>query len=306
MERQDFTIPPDLIRHPETGVRSLAGETNWGHARLNVAKLRDLHNGTGIIIGVIDTGCDKNHPDLAPNFLAERDFTGDGNGDVNQHGTHTTGTCASKNPLITVATGAKWVHGKALSNAGSGAGTWIASAMQWCFDQGATVLSMSLGSSGEDPTISAMCRKLADQGAWIVAAGGNSGGNTPNTDWPGRSPYCLSVAALDQNLQRASFSNVGDKIDTSAPGVQIYSCRPGGGYQQMSGTSMATPDAASMLACFRGALLANGIQIPKVEGMRILLSQRSVDIGTPGDDRETGPGYLDPLMLYLAARPDPQ
>lgn len=302
----NFHIPPDLVRGPESDVLPMAGEANWGIEVFGVNDLRRLTNGEGVIAGIVDTGVDRTHPDLS-NCIAAKDFTGSpyGTADKNGHGSHCTGTVGGTNPNIGMAPGAKTCHGKALSDKGSGADTWIAAACQWCVDQGAEVLSLSLGSSGEAPTITNKFRELADQGIWIVAAAGNSGGNTSDVDWPGRSPHCISVAALNKDLTPASFSSAGAKIDTAFSGVNIWSVRPGGGYAQMSGTSMSTPGIAGVLTLMRSALKKANRQIPKIEDLRKLLIDTATDTHTPGRDRRTGPGFLTPVLLALELTPDP-
>ena len=302
-----YTIPPDTVVGPQSAVLPMAGEANWGMSKFGVDKLRVLSDGTGITVGIIDTGVDDQHPDLVGRIVAAKDFTGSSFGakDRQGHGTHVTATVGGRNAQIGVATGAKLVHGKGLGDGGSGSGSGIAAAMRWCVQQGATVLSMSLGSSGRDSTIDEAGAELTAKGVWIVCAAGNSGGGTPDVDFPGRLAWAISIAALAKDLSVASFSSAGAKINTSGPGVDIWSARPGGGYQQMSGTSMATPWCAGVLACYRAALLEKGKPIPSTAELQKILQSDSMDVHTPGVDRRAGPGALWPLLLANNLIDDP-
>lgn len=303
----EFHIPPDLVRGPSSDVLPLAGEANWGIAAFGVDQLRAVTNGEGVIVGVCDTGVDDAHPLLAPNFIASKDFTGSpvGAKDRNQHGTHCSGTVLATNPSIGMAPGAKLLHGKCLSDSGSGADTWIAAAIRWCVANGAEIISMSLGSSGPSTTINQAMQEVSQQGVWCVCAAGNSGPNTPDVDWPGRSEWCISVAALNPDLTPASFSSAGAKIDTSYSGVNIWSTKPGGGYQQMSGTSMATPGVAGTLALYRSGLKKRNLRIPQITELRSILFGDATDTHTPGVDRRTGPGWLTPILLAFNVVPPP-
>lgn len=293
-----YTIPPDWRLDGLADALSMA-DPNWGISLFDVERMRSFTNGTGVIVGVIDTGIDDTHPDFAGKDIKAKDFTNSGNGykDSNGHGTHCSGTIGALNPTIGVAPGCGLRHGKGLSNGGSGGGRGIADSMQWCFDNGAVILSLSLGSSGLDPLIDKKGQELEEQGAWICCAAGNSGGNTPNVDFPARLPWALSIAAVDRNKKVASFSNKGAKIETSGAGVNIWSLRPGGGYAQMSGTSMATPFVAGCLALYRSGLILHNKPIPKTAELRKTLVDDSLDADGNGVDLRTGPGLISPILL---------
>lgn len=297
---------PPVFRGPSYQALPLAGEVNWGMDVFGVNALRTITDGAGIKLGVVDTGIDDTHVILAPNFGGAKDFTGSSRGfrDVNGHGTHCSGTVFGNEPRIGVATGATGYHGKGLGDNGSG-GNGLISAIDWCVQQGCTVVSNSWGGGGQSQSWEQEFRRWADAGIWLIFAGGNSGPNTPDSDWPGRSENLINVAALNQDLSPASFSSAGNKLDTSGPGVNIMSAKPGGGFQQMSGTSMATPFVAGLLGLYRRALELKGRTIPKIWDLRQLLFSRSTDTHTPGDDRRTGPGWVTPMLLTLDLTPDP-
>lgn len=293
-----YYIPPDLNRISDSDVLPMV-DPNWGMDVFDVAQLRAYTDGSGVIVGVIDTGIDDEHPEFAGKDVKAKDFTSSGSGykDRNGHGSHCSGTIGALNPNIGVAPGVGLRHGKGLSDGGSGGGRGIADAMRWCVEQGAEILSLSLGSSGRDPLIDAAGAELTDLGIWICCAAGNSGGNTANVDFPGRLPWALSIAAVDRNKKVASFSSRGAKIESSGAGVNIWSCRPGGGYAQMSGTSMATPFCAGVLALYRSALKKKGKPIPKTDGIRAILVNDALDVHDPGVDVRTGPGMISPVLL---------
>lgn len=305
MDAPVYSLPP-VFRGPSAEAMPLAGEVNWGMDVFGVQFLRGF-NPKPIKLGVVDTGIDDTHPLIAPVFKGAKDFTGSSRGyrDVNGHGTHCSGTVAGNDPRIGVASGFDLYHGKGLGDGGSG-GNGLIDAMWWCIEQGCEVLSCSWGGGGRSDSWEREFQKMIDRNVWLVFAGGNSGPNTPDTDWPGRSEKLLNVAALNMDLSPASFSSAGDKIDTSGPGVGIWSARPGGGYQQMSGTSMATPFICGVLGLFRACLKGLDRPIPDTFDMRKMLFNRSTDTHTPGDDRRTGPGYLTPSLLELALTPPPQ
>ncbi|MFD4421111.1 S8 family serine peptidase [Agromyces sp. NPDC058484] len=222
-------------------------------------------SGYGMRIAVLDTGIDLDHPDFAGRVLASQSFIpGQPVQDGHSHGTHCAGTAAGpKVPSGTqrrygVAHGARLLIGKVLSDQGSGTSGQILAGIQWAIQQGAHVISMSLGSAvavGQPhfTYYEQAATAALNAGSLIVAAAGNSGWAPVGA--PANSPSVLAVAALDQALQRAPFSCVGlngngGEVNIAAPGVATYSTVPvsKGSYGVKSGTSMATPHVAGVAA----------------------------------------------------------
>ncbi|MDX6311731.1 MAG: hypothetical protein QOF44_1195 [Streptomyces sp.] len=221
------------------------------------------YDGTGEKVAVLDTGVDDTHPDLKDRIAVEQSFVpGETVADGNGHGTHTASTVAGTGETYRgVAPGAKLLIGKVLSDEGSGADSWIIAGMEWAKAQGADVVSMSLGSSvpddGTDPMSQAVDALSADGGPLFVIAAGNSYSEY-TIGAPGSAASALTVASVTKSDERSDFSSEGPlsgsyglKPDISAPGSDITAAKPGGGYQTMSGTSMATPHVAGAAAILK-------------------------------------------------------
>ena len=219
--------------------------------------------GQGMRVAVLDTGVDMGHPDLAGRIVFTQSFVPNETvQDGHSHGTHCIGTsCGPFNPAPTrrygVAHKAQIAAIKVLSNAGSGAESWILQGMQRAVQIGVQVISMSLG-RGRAPTDPSAAYTNAGNFALankslIIAAAGNAGGQPVGA--PANSPSIMAVAAIDNNLAHASFSSLGGspnggEVNIAGPGVDVFSSVPvaKGKYGVMSGTSMATPHVAGCAA----------------------------------------------------------
>ncbi|MFE5044896.1 S8 family serine peptidase [Streptomyces sp. NPDC056637] len=267
------------------------------------------YDGKGTKVAVLDTGVDTDHPDLKGRVAESKNFTdSEDAGDHQGHGTHTTSTvggtgAASDGKKRGVAPGTTLLNGKVLNDSGSGATSWIIAGMQWAVDQGADVVSMSLGNPAQtdctDPMATAT-EELAQssKNTLFVIAAGNTGPGNNTVSSPGCAPSVLTVGAVDRDDSTASFSSRGPaygshtlKPEITAPGVAISAAAAGGrgiyAYQSMSGTSMATPHVAGAAAIVKQ-------RHPDWSAQQIKAALvSSADAAIPGDVRETGGGRLD-------------
>jgi subtilisin family serine protease len=210
-------------------------------------------NGSGTVsnvnVYVIDTGVDGSHPDL--NVVQAVSFARGGSktGDCNGHGTHVAGTIAAKDDtqgVVGVAPGAPIHAVKVLNCQGSGQWSWIISGINWVTaNHGAnSVANMSLGGSANQAVDDAV-RNSAASGIFYGLAAGNDGADacthSPARAGAGTSNGVATTAAIDSASQEASWSNYGSCVDIWAPGVNVFSTWTGGGYNTISGTSMASP-----------------------------------------------------------------
>ncbi len=265
--------------------------------------------GDGVKVAVLDTGIDDQHPDLAGQVDARRNFTAETpDEDVHDavgHGTFVAseiaGTgAASGGKERGVADRARLLVGKVLDDGGSGTDSQIIDGMQWAADSGADVVSMSLGSQEPsdctDP-MSVAAQKIAQQSkALFVVAAGNLG-SYQSVSSPGCAPAVLTVGAVDGKDATADFSSHGSvtgahtlKPEIAAPGVDVRGAAAGGrgvyAYTAMSGTSMATPLVAGTAALVKQ-------RHPDWDAARIKAALVSAALATvPGDVQQVGAGRL--------------
>ncbi|MEU7771834.1 S8 family serine peptidase [Micromonospora taraxaci] len=222
-------------------------------------------DGTGVTVGVLDTGIDADHPDFAGHLTEVRDFTGGNDAsDAVGHGTHVASTivgsgAASGGRYRGVAPGAKLLVGKVCATTEC-QDSDIITGMQWLAPQ-ARVVNLSVGGTdapGLDPLETAVQELSHRHGTLFVVAAGNEG-KPKSISSPASADDALAVAAVDADDQRAYFSSRGPRVgdnhikpEISAPGVDIVAAAPGGDYATMSGTSMATPHVAGTAAILAG------------------------------------------------------
>jgi len=265
--------------------------------------------GEGVKVCVCDTGI-VSHPNVKKAEQA-RNFTNSGSGandvtDRNGHGTHCAGTILGSGG-IGVAPGATLMVAKVLSDSGSGSTSWINAGLIWAAENGADIASRSLGGSqGDQDDVQAINEAYAKGLSIDVCAAGNSGfsggGNT--IGYPARYDLGVCVGATRRDGQIANFSSGGPQMDVATPGEQIISASYRGGFTAMSGTSMATPFMAGLLALVICKMRKTGRPVPMgFMGWLTFLTTKGFleDRGAPGFDPRFGNGYpmVDRILAYL-------
>jgi thermitase len=197
-----------------------------------------------INIAILDTGVDQDHPDLAAKIVSNINLTSSPSvDDVQGHGTHVAGIAAAitDNGIGVAGLGydSSIMNVKVMNDSGFGTYGGVASGIIWAADNGADVISMSLGAYVYSSTLEDAVNYAWSKGAVLVAAAGNEGRSTPF--YPAAHANCIAVAATTSLDTKASFSNYGDWVDVGAPGTSIYSTRKDNSYGYGAGTSMAAP-----------------------------------------------------------------
>ncbi|MDV3001938.1 MAG: hypothetical protein N5P05_003544 [Chroococcopsis gigantea SAG 12.99] len=274
-----------LGQNPFPDVPDLGGN-DWGADLVNAPEVwAKGYTGQGVIVAVLDTGVDRNHPDLAGNIWKNtREISGNGidddrNGyvddvwgwntvdnnnntmDGHSHGTHVSGTIAGlKNGfgVTGIAYNAKIMPVKVLSDAGSGSDEGVAAGIRYAVNNGAKVINMSLGGDEFNQALKDAVQYASSKGVIVVMAAGNDGDSTTMGHYPAAhaTNWGIAVGAVNNYNELADFSNRAgtQKLAyVTAPGVDVYSTVPNNGYDSYSGTSMATPHVAGVIALMLSA-----------------------------------------------------
>jgi len=284
-------IPPYIVNDLNP-LMTFSQTVDWGLLKLEIQKLHSKgYTGKGIKVGVIDSGCDLDHPDLK--IVSSKDFTGSGTPqDSSGHGTHVAGIIAAQGNnfgVLGVAPDVELHIYKALDGS-NGSMKSITSALSSAIDDGMDIINMSLGAPKGAKVLENLCKKAKDRGIALVVASGNTG--KEQDFFPASYDSCIAVGAIDETMKVAYFTTYGQQLDVVGPGARILSTHLKGGYAVLSGTSMASPFVAGCLALLKQA--GKDISYDSV-------IKSTIDIESPNFDIESGYGILDPKIVILGA-----
>jgi len=316
-KKRDFDVwlPPITIE--EIDVNTLQDQvTDYWHGLVQTDEAFKHTKGEGVVVFVLDTTYKTAHPDLNANILHEyaKSFTDDNTDeDLHGHGIHCMGIVGAVDNgigVIGAAPNVKLVPVRVLNNQGSGSWNWIVNGIRYACDVNLgqyqnykRIVSMSLGGSAGSSLMEDALKYARDKGVYVLAAAGNSGydGSRDTVNYPGAyDNLCITIASISKLWKPSYFSSGGKAIDLAAFGESIYSTYKNNGYARLSGTSMATPMAAGLLALILSKYSDVTLTRDQLEAY---YKKYAKDLEEAGEDNKTGAGV--PIMPpYMVNRPD--
>ena len=276
--------------------------------QINVPEVWPTTTGSpGVVVAVIDSGVDLDHPDLAGvNVVDPRNEVWNTTDVTDEfgHGTHVAGTIFAEADngigIAGIAPTSSLMPIKVLDESGFGAFSDLLDAVDWAREHDADIINASLTgflSPDQVALVQPTFSQARAEGILTVAAAGNEGARL--VEYPAALRGVVSVAAVDGSDEWADFSSFNRGVDIAAPGVETLSTTLGD-YEPASGTSMAAPHVAGAAALVWSA--RPGLDVAELEAV---LRVSSVDLGDPGRDDRFGSGRVDVAAAIDVAVPDP-
>lgn len=295
---EEYELEADAFDVPESEEPSLAsyeqavetlGDPNlaydsahyqWQHVNVgSVYAWGAGHKGQNVTVAVLDSGVSGNTDIVPIENINKSEETG--TNDTNGHGTHVAGIIAATSNSTGgagIAPLAKIINVKIANKAGSTNDSRIIQGIRAVIGK-ADIINLSVGGLGENPAVQKAVDEAYNAGIALFVSAGNDGGSV--MCYPAACNHVICVAAIDNNNQRASFSNYGSWVDLSAPGVNIWSTGNNGQDKMMSGTSQASPVAAGEAAVILSSgLLGDKTGSAKVDALESLMKKNTVSAGS--------------------------
>ncbi|MFS0783728.1 S8 family peptidase [Bacillus sp. 1P06AnD] len=267
----------------------------YQHGLLHSEAAQKLAGKNKVTVAVIDTGIDKNHPDLKKNLLPGYNAANPANQPVaGDHGTHVAGIIAAEKgngiggygmaPNVKILPIDVFDGGYGASDAA------IADAILYAVSHGAKVINMSLGGYGSTPILEDAVKTAIKKGVVVVAAAGNE--NTDDVSTPAGYEGVISVGSVNSDKKLSSYSNYGPSVDVVAPGEEVYSSlydyEKKSTYTYGSGTSMASPVVAGAVALLK-------TKYPNLTPAQVeyVLEKTAEDLGAKGFDTKYANGLIN-------------
>jgi subtilisin family serine protease len=276
----DGTAPP-----------AAADPAQYAVAKLHLDEAHTLARGDNVLVAVVDSGIDVDHPALAGVVEKTFDALNSGEG-PHAHGTALAGIIAGQNRLSGTAPKVHILGARAFSTT-QGSTISIIASIDWAVAQGARVINMSFAGP-HDPALGRVLAAAHQRNVVLVAASGNAGPKSPPL-WPAADQHVIAVTATDYDDHLYSMANRGSHVAIAAPGVDILVANPGAAYKMETGTSFS----AGFVSGVAALILQRKPQLTPDAVKKVLLSTAH-DLGPKGRDDQFGAGLLDAFRAVNA------
>lgn len=272
-----------------------AGSAQYVVNKLHLLEAHRITGGDDVLVAVIDSKIDTQHPDLSGVVAEEYDVVGTP-ASAHSHGTAMAGAIAARSKLVGVAPKVKLLAVRAFSGSGESAESTtfnILKSVDWAASKNARIINMSFAGPADD-LLREMLAKANARGIVLIAAVGNAGPRAPPL-YPAADPGVIGVTATDVDDKLMPQANRGPQVAVAAPGVEILAVAPDGKYQMTSGTSIAAAHASGVAAL----LLASKSNLTPAQVRASLIRAAS---RIPGKRNEVGAGVIDALAVIKPSR----
>ena len=266
--------------------------------KMHLVQIHNMARGRNVVVAVIDSEIDVNHPDLKGDIIERFDATQTPS-HPHVHGTGMAGAIAAHQRLLGVAPGVKLLAIKAFDEQASSAEATsfqILKGLEYAMAHKARVINMSFAGP-HDPMLERTLKAAHDKGIILVAAAGNAGPKSPPL-YPGADPNVIAVTASDYNDRPFAMANRGKYIAVAAPGVDVMVPAPGNTYQLTTGTSVASAHVSGV-----AALLVERKPDITPDEVRAILMRTAIPYSARPKGEEDGAGLVDPVAALKALGP---
>jgi hypothetical protein len=265
----------------------------YAPTKIHIDKAHQIAKGRDVLVAVIDSGIDAEHPELKASVAEKFDAIDFDPAGEKRHGTAMAAVIAANSQLLGIAPSVRLLSARAFGvpKGGSKASATtfaILKSMQWSFDRGARIFNLSFAGP-RDPALMKGLDALAARDVIMVAAAGNAGPYAPPA-YPGAHSGVIAVTATDKADVLFSMANNGKYVALAAPGVNVMTATPGNRYELMSGTSVAAAHVTGVVA-----LMMEKDPGIKPATVRQKLFDSAIDLGPEGPDAGYGAGLVDAL-----------
>ena len=292
-------LQPNYIFTAAQDQQEPVNSAQYAPEKLKLVDAHRLADGNKVLVAVIDSKVDANHPDLVGAITASFEAAADDE-QPHSHGTGMAGAIAAHRTMLGSAPRVGLLTVRAFSStANSAQGTTfnILRGLDWAADQGARVVNMSFAGPS-DPRLHDTLAKAYKKGMVLIAAAGNAGPNSPPL-YPGADPNVIAVTATDSHDALFAGANRGNYIAVAAPGVDVFAPAPDGTYQLTTGTSVAAAEVSGV-----AALLIERNPALTPAAVRKILMETAKRLGPKSRDRDFGAGLVNAFDAVRAAKPN--